>query len=99
MYCLTLKLKIMNEEIQDYLMDCSTQRAGFAAIITGILSIDCTDAEAVSIQVTAANMLMDVVGKASVKDPIQEKMLQVALDFAEKGLAAETAKSIINGGE
>jgi hypothetical protein len=50
-------------------------------------------------QVTTANMLMDVVGKASVKDPIQEKMLQVALDFAEKGLAAEIAKSIINGGE
>lgn len=80
-------------------MDCSTQRAGFAAIITGILSVDCTDDEAIAMQVTAANMLMEIVDRASVKDPIQEKMLQVALEFAEKGLAAETAKSIINGGE
>jgi hypothetical protein len=44
-----------SEKIQDYLLASSTQRAGFAAIITGILSIDCTDTEAIALQVTASN--------------------------------------------
>jgi hypothetical protein len=92
-----------SEKIQDYLLASSTQRAGFAAIITGILSIDCTDAEAVALQVTASNLLIDVLEKAPVDDEITNVLLKAALDFAERGIAREVAvnelKDVLNGGE
>ena len=92
-----------SEKIQDYLLASSTQRAGFAAIITGILSIDCTDAEAVALQVTASNILIDVLEKAPVDDEITQELLKATLDFAERGIAREEAvnelKDVLNGGE
>ena len=100
-----LNQKIMSEseKIQDYLLASSTQRAGFAAIITGILSIDCTDAEAVALQVTASNILIDVLERAPVDDEITQALLKAALDFAERGIAREEAvnelKDVLNGGE
>lgn len=89
----------MNEEIKDYLTQCSTQRAGFAAIISGILSVECTDEEAVALQLTTANILIDIINRTPAGDEIEKTLLQTALDFAEKGIMAETAKAIINGGE
>jgi hypothetical protein len=92
-----------SEKIQDYLLASSTQRAGFAAILVGMLGIDCTDTEAIALQMTASNTLIDVLQKAPVDDQITDALLKAALDFAERGIAREEAvnelKDVLNGGE
>lgn len=77
------------------------QRVGLAAVLSGIMSVDCNDSEALALQMSTINTLINVIKKYPVGDHIEMEMMKNALEFADRGIAKEDAlneaKSILGG--
>jgi hypothetical protein len=91
----------MNEE----LLREKLQRTGLGSIIIGMLNQDVNEPEAVALQLTTVDILLKVVTDYPVGDMIDQRLMEAALKFAERGIAKEgildQVKGILNedGGE